>query len=117
MARYVDGFVIPILRKNISKYRRLSTAAGKVWREHGALEYRECVGDDISASGLFPKQLKLKRGETVIFAWVVYKSRSHRDRVNKKVMVDPRITSVDPSTIPFDSRRMLYGGFTTIVEF
>jgi uncharacterized protein YbaA (DUF1428 family) len=116
MAKYVDGFVIPIPRKGLAAYRRLSTAAGKVWREHGALEYRECVGDDLKASGLFPRQLKLKRGETVIFAWVVYKSKAHRDRVNKKVMTDPRITSVEMSDIPFDSRRMLYGGFTTIVE-
>jgi uncharacterized protein YbaA (DUF1428 family) len=116
MAQYVDGFVIPILRKNVPAYRRLASAAGKVWREHGALAYRECVGDDLPASGLFSKQLKLKRGETVIFAWVVYTSRAHRDRVNKKVMRDPRITRVDKSEIPFDSRRMLYGGFTTIVE-
>ena len=115
MPTYVDGFVIPILKKNIPAYRRLARDAGKVWREHGALEYRECVGEDIT--GRFPKQLRLKRGETVIFAWVIYKSRRHRDRVNKKVMTDPRITGVDPSTIPFDSRRMLYGGFTTIVEF
>lgn len=116
MAQYVDGFVIPILRKNVPAYRRLASAAGKVWREHGALEYRECVGEDLAASGLFPRQLKLKRGETVIFAWVVYTSRAHRDRVNKKVMSDPRITSVDMSKVPFDSRRMLYGGFTTIVK-
>src|SRR6187551_1560354 len=97
MSKYVDGFVIPILKKNIPAYRLLSRDAGKVWREHGALEYRECVGDAITASGHFPKQLRLKRGETVIFAWVTYKSRRHRDRVNKKVMSDPRITGVDAS--------------------
>ena len=115
-AQYVDGFVIPILKKHVPAYRRIATAAGKVWRDHGALAYRECVGEDITANGLFPKQLKLKRGETVIFAWIVYKSRAHRDRVNKKVMSDPRITSVDATKIPFNSQRMLFGGFTTIVE-
>ena len=117
MAQYVDGFVIPILKKHVPTYRRIALAASKVWRDHGALAYRECVGEDLTAQGLFPKQLKLKRGETVVFAWVVYKSRAHRDRVNAKVMKDPRITSVDMSQIPFDSRRMLYGGFTTIVSY
>jgi uncharacterized protein YbaA (DUF1428 family) len=116
MPKYIDGFVIPIPRRGVAAYRRLATAAGKVWREHGALEYRECVAEDLKASGLFPKQLKLKRGETVIFAWIVYKSRAHRDRVNRKVLSDPRITRVSMSHLPFDSRRMLYGGFTTIVE-
>jgi uncharacterized protein YbaA (DUF1428 family) len=117
MAQYVDGFVIPILKKHVPVYRRIALAASKVWRDHGALAYRECVGEDLTVQGLFPRQLKLKRGETVVFAWIVYKSRAHRDRVNAKVMKDPRITRVDVSQIPFDSRRMLYGGFTTIVGY
>jgi len=116
MAKFVDGFVIPIRKQNLAAYRRLALAASKVWRDHGALEYRECAGEDIKAAGGFPKQFKLKRGETVIFAWIVYKSRVHRDRVNAKVLKDPRITGVDPTTMPFDMRRMLMGGFTTIVE-
>jgi uncharacterized protein YbaA (DUF1428 family) len=116
MAQFVDGFVIPIRKQNLAAYRRLALAASKVWRDHGALEYRECAGEDIKAAGGFPRQLKLKRGETVIFAWIVYKSRAHRDRVNAKVLKDPRITGVDPTTMPFDMRRMLMGGFTTIVE-
>ena len=117
MAQYVDGFVIPILKKHVSTYRRFALAASKVWRDHGALAYQECVGEDLTAQGRFPKQLKLKRGETAVFAWIVYKSRAHRDRVNAKVMKDPRITSVDMSKLPFDMRRMLYGGFTTIVGY
>ena len=116
MAQFVDGFVIPIRKQNLAAYRRLALAASKVWRDHGALEYRECAGEDLKAAGGFPKHLKLKRGETVIFAWIVYKSRAHRDRVNAKVLKDPRITGVDPTTMPFDMRRMLMGGFTTIVE-
>jgi uncharacterized protein YbaA (DUF1428 family) len=116
MAQYVDGFVIPIRKQHLAAYKRLALAASKVWRDHGALAYRECVGEDITSRGHFPRQLKLKRGETVIFAWIVYKSRAHRDRVNAKVLKDPRITGVDVTTMPFDVRRMLYGGFTTIVE-
>lgn len=94
MARYVDGFLLPIPRKNVAAYKTIAATAGKVWREHGALEYRECVGDDLDTKfGVsFPKLLKLKPGETVVFAWIVYKSKAHRDRVNAKVMKDPRIT-------------------------
>ena len=93
MAGYVDGFVIPIPRKKIEAYRRISAKAGKVWREHGALDYRECVGDDLNIKmGVpFPKLAKAKPGETVVFSWIVYKSRAHRDRVNAKVMKDPRL--------------------------
>jgi uncharacterized protein YbaA (DUF1428 family) len=93
MAGYVDGFVLPVPRKNLAAYRRIAEAAGKIWREHGALEYRECAGDDLAVKmGMpFPRAMKVKRGETVVFAWIRYKSRAHRDRVNAKVMKDPRI--------------------------
>jgi uncharacterized protein YbaA (DUF1428 family) len=116
---YVDGFVIPVPKKNIAAYARMSRKVGKLWREHGALEYRECVGDDLNVKcGLpFPRALKLKRGETVVFAWIVYKSRAHRDRVNAKVMKDPRLASMDVSKeMPFDIKRMTYGGFKTFVS-
>jgi uncharacterized protein YbaA (DUF1428 family) len=115
MARYVDGFLLPIPKKNLAAYKKISTLAGKVWREYGALEYRECVGDDldIKVGRAFPKQVKLRPGETVVFSWIVYKSRAHRDRVNKKVMQDPRIKMEDA---PFDVKRMSYGGFEVLVD-
>jgi uncharacterized protein YbaA (DUF1428 family) len=116
---YVDGFVLPIPKKNVESYRRIARKAGKVWREHGALEYRECVGDDIKVKiGLpFSRLVRLKPGETVFFSWIVYKSRAHRDRVNAKVMQDPRIAKMmDASSMPFDIRRMAYGGFKVVVD-
>ena len=116
---YVDGFVLPIPKKNVERYRRIARKAGKVWREHGALEYRECVGDDIKVKmGLpFSRLARLKPGETVFFSWIVYKSRAHRDRVNAKVMQDPRIAKMmDASSMPFDIRRMAYGGFKVVVD-
>jgi uncharacterized protein YbaA (DUF1428 family) len=118
MARYVDGFVIPIPRKNVERYRRIARQAGKIWREHGALEYRECVGEDLDVKNLFPfpRLAKVKPGETVVFSWIVYKSRSHRDRVNAKVMKDPRIGKMGPDTMPFDVKRMAYGGFEVLVD-
>lgn len=119
MALYVDGFVVPVPKKHLPAYRRLAQRASKLWREHGALEYRECVGDDLDVKcGLpFPKGIKTKPGETVVFAWIVHKSRAHRDRVNAKVMKDPRVASLcDPKKMPFDCSRMLYGGFKTIVS-
>jgi uncharacterized protein YbaA (DUF1428 family) len=119
MARYVDGYVLPIPRKNIPAYRRLAQKASKVWRDHGALEYRECVGDDLNVKSVlsFPKGIRSKAGETVIFAYVVYKSRAHRDKVNAKVMKDPRIAKMcDPNDMPFDCRRIIFGGFKTLVE-
>ena len=118
MAHYVDGFVIPVPKKNVNVYRRMAQKAGKVWRDHGALEFRECVGDDLNVKmGLpFPRGIKIKPGETVIFSWVVYKSRAHRDSVNKKVMKDPRLVKMMDQPMPFDVKRMLYGGFKTIVE-
>lgn len=119
MAHYVDGFVLPVPKKNIAAYRRMAAKASKIWREHGALEYRECVGDDLGVKvGLpFPKGLKTRPGETVVFAYIVYKSRAHRDKANARVMKDPRIANMcDPKRMPFDCARMLYGGFKTIVE-
>jgi uncharacterized protein YbaA (DUF1428 family) len=119
MAHYVDGFVIPLPKKNLNAYRRVAQKAGKVWRDHGALDYKECAGDDLSVKmGLpFPRGIKIKPGETVLFSYIVFKSRSHRDRVNAKVMKDPRLAEMmDPKTMPFDVKRMMYGGFKTIVE-
>jgi uncharacterized protein YbaA (DUF1428 family) len=115
---YVDGFVIPVPRKNIPAYAKISRKAGKVWREYGALDYRECVGDDLNIKGMkasFPKLLKLKPGETVVFAWILYKSKSQRDRVNAKVMKDPRLAAMG-NDMPFDVKRMIYGGFKAFVE-
>jgi uncharacterized protein YbaA (DUF1428 family) len=119
MAHYVDGFVLPLPKKNLNTYRRLAQRAGKVWKDHGALEFRECVGDDLNVKmGLsFPHGIKTKAGETVLFSYIVFKSRSHRDRVNAKVMKDPRLAKMmDPKAMPFDVQRMMYGGFKTIVE-
>jgi uncharacterized protein YbaA (DUF1428 family) len=119
MAHYVDGFVLPVPKKNLKAYRRMAQQASKIWRKHGALEYRECVGDDLAVKfGVpFPKQMKARAGETVVFAYIVYKSRAHRDSVNARVMKDPRIGEMcDPKNMPFDCKRMLYGGFRTIVE-
>ena len=118
MAKYVDGFVLPVPKKNLEAYRRMSVKAGKIWREYGALEYRECFGDDLNIKyGVtFPRRLKVKPGETVAFSWIVYKSRAHRDRVNKKVMNDPRLASMmDPKSMPFDGKRMSMGGFKSLV--
>ncbi len=117
--RYVDGFVLPVPKKNLAAYRRMSTKASKVWRDHGALEYRECAGEDLAVKfgKSFPKQLKTKPGETVVFAWIVYKSRKHRDQVNAKVKKDPRLGSMmNGKKMPFDVKRMCYGGFEVIVE-
>lgn len=117
--KYVDGFVLPVPKKNLAAYRRMARKAGKIWREHGALEYRECIGDDLDVKfGVpYPKILKLKPGETVFYSWIVYKSRAHRDKVNAKVMKDPRLAcSMDPMTMPFDCKRMIYGGFKVFVD-
>ena len=119
MGHYIDGFVIPVPRKKIPAYRRMAQKAGKIWREHGALDYKECVGDDLNIKfGLpFPRGIKTRPGETVVFSFIVYKSRAHRDSVNKKVMADPRINDMcDPNDMPFDCKRMLVGGFKAIVE-
>jgi len=117
--RYVDGFVLPVPKKNLAIYRRISKKAGQVWRDHGALEYRECVGEDLNVKmGMpFPKLVKPKPGETVVFSWIVYKSRAHRDRVNAKVMKDPRIANMmNSEEMPFDCNRMAYGGFEILVD-
>ena len=116
---YVDGFVIPVPTRNLAAYRRMARKAGKVWREHGALAYTECLADDVQPGKVtsFPQSVKLKRGETVVFAWVVYKSRKHRDRVNAKVMKDPRLAAMmNPKTLPFDGMRMFWGGFKTMIK-
>jgi len=116
---YVDGFVLPVPRKKLAAYKKLAMKASKLWRELGAIEYRECVGDDLAVKmGVpFPKLAKVKPGETVVFAYITYKSRAHRDKVNAKVMKDPRILQMcDPKNMPFDCARMCYGGFKTIVS-
>ena len=116
---YVDGFILPVPTKNLTTYRRMSQLCAKVWREHGALDYREFVADDVKPGKWtsFPQSVKLKRGETVVFSWIVYKSREHRDRVNAKVMKDERLAKMmDPKAMPFDGKRMIYGGFKVLVE-
>ena len=118
MPLYVDGYVIPMPRKRVAEYRRIASKAGKIWRDHGALEFRECVGDDLAAKGCvpFPKLARVKPGETVVFSWVVYKSRAHRDRVLAKVMKDPRMTAMSNQEMPVDMKRMAYGGFKVLVD-
>ena len=115
---YVDGFVIPVPRRNAAAYRRMARKAGKIWREHGALEYRECVADDVKPGRYtsFPQSVKLKAGEVVWFSWVVFRSRRHRDLVNARVMKDPRLAGMDPKSMPFDGKRMIYGGFQVAVD-
>lgn len=113
---YVDGYVLPVRKKHLAHYRRMARQAAKIWREHGALDYRECVADDLDVKfGLpFPKMVKPKPGETVVFSWVVFKSRAHRDKVNARVMSDPRLKM--PKVMPFDPKRMAWGGFKTLVS-
>jgi len=118
--RYVDGFVLPLPKKNLAAYRRIARRAGKIWMEYGALEYVECLSDDVKPGKVtsFPRSVKLGRGEVAVFSYIVYKSRADRDRINKKVMKDPRLADMmDPKAMPFDARRMVYGGFKVIVEF
>ena len=115
---YVDGFLVPVPKRKLDAYRRMARLGARIWREHGALEYRECVGDDLKTTmGVaFPKVARLKRGETVCFSWIVFKSRAHRDRVNAKVMKDPRVLKMAKAPMPFDFKRMAYGGFKVLVE-
>jgi uncharacterized protein YbaA (DUF1428 family) len=116
---YADGFVLPVPKDKVDAYRRMSRKAGKIWREHGALEYRECLADDVKVGKVtsFPQSVKLKRDETVVFSWIVYRSRAHRDRVNAKVMKDPRLPGMmDPKEMPFDTKRMFWGGFEVVVD-
>jgi uncharacterized protein YbaA (DUF1428 family) len=119
MARYVDGFVVPVPKKKVEAYRRMAQKAGKIWREYGALEYIECVADDVKVGKRtsFPRSVKQKPGETVVFAYIVYKSRAQRDRVNAKVMKDPRLKPMmDLKSMPFDAKRMFFGGFKVLVD-
>ncbi len=115
---YVDGFVLPVPKKNVGAYKKIAKIASKVWRDHGALDYRECVADDVQKGKItsFPRGVKMKPSETVIFAWITYKSRRDRDRILKKVMADERLAKfMDPKKMPFDTQRMVWGGFKTIV--
>jgi uncharacterized protein YbaA (DUF1428 family) len=115
---YVDGFVVPVPRKNLAAYRRMATLGGKIWKEHGAIAYYECVADDVSPgkSTSFPQAVKLKPDEVVVFSWIIYKNKRDRDRANKKVMSDPRLAEfMDPKKLPFDGKRMFWGGFKPIV--
>ena len=116
---YVDGFVLPIPKRNTKAYRRMARKAGKIWREHGAVEYRECMADDVKPGKhtSFPQAVKLKPGEAVWFSWIVYRSRKHRDRVNARVMKDPRVLKMmSAKSMPFDGKRMFWGGFKVAVS-
>ena len=117
---YVDGFVMAVRRDRLAAYRTLARKAGKLWREHGALQYVECVADDVPDGKVtsFPMAVKLRRGEVAVFSWIVFRSRAHRDRVNKKVIADPRLDAMTPDKrrMPFDMQRMIYGGFRSLVS-
>jgi len=117
--RYVDGFVVPVAKDKLDAYRRLARKAGTIWKEHGALEYVECIADDVSVGKVtsFPRSVKLKDDEVVVFSYIVYRSRAHRDRVNAKVMNDPLFADMDPKNLPFDGKRLVWGGFKEIVHF
>ena len=117
--RYVDGFLLPVPKRNLKLYRRIAQQAGKIWRKHGALEFRECVGDDLKPGmGVpFPRSVRVKPGETVVFSWIAFNSRAHRDRVNAKVMKDPKmIKMMEGGPMPFNEKRMFYGGFKVLVD-
>ena len=119
MAHYVDGFVIPVPKNKIADYRAIARKAGRIWREYGALEYRECVADDVKRGKVtsFPRAVKLKQNEVVWFSWIVYRSRKHRDQVNAKIMSDPRIAKMmQMKKPPFDMKRMFFGGFKVMVS-
>lgn len=116
---YVDGFVLPLPKSNLDSYRAIANKAGQIWREHGALEFRECIADDVKPGQVtsFPQSVDLKEDETVVFSWITYESREHRDQVNAKVMSDPRMADMmKPEAMPFDGKRMIYGGFDTLVD-
>lgn len=118
MSLYVDGFVVPVPKKNLTAYRRMARKFGKIWIEYGALEVHECAGDDVKPGKLtsFPQAVKLQDDEVVVFSWIVYKSRRHRDAVNAKVMADPRVAGMENKNMPFDGKRMFWGGFEEIVS-
>jgi uncharacterized protein YbaA (DUF1428 family) len=116
---YVDGFVLPLPKKNVEVYREIASKCGAIWREHGALQFRECIADDVKPGKLtsFPQSVNLEADETVVFSWIVYESRAHRDEVNDKVMKDPRMAEMmNPASMPFDGKRMIYGGFEVLVD-
>jgi uncharacterized protein YbaA (DUF1428 family) len=116
---YVDGFIVPVPKKKVAAYRTMARKAAKIWRDHGAVEIRECIADDVKVGKRtsFPRSVKLKPSETVFFSWIAYKSRAHRDRVNKKVMAEPRLKAMGGmKDMPFDGKRMIYGGFKMVVE-
>ena len=115
---YVDGFIIPVATRDLKAYRAMARRAGRIWRDHGALEFREAVADDVKVGKWtsFPRSVKLKRGETVIFSWILFKSRAHRDRVNRMVMKDKRFAKMMTETMPFDGKRMIYGGFKVMIS-
>ena len=125
---YVDGFLIPIPKSKMAAYRKFAKLGRDMWMEHGALDYKECVADEMfsqfpdekgrlkKAPSLFPKMAHAKRGETIVFSFIVFKSKAHRDRVNKKVLTDPRMASIDPAAMPIDGKRFGYGGFKVFVE-
>jgi uncharacterized protein YbaA (DUF1428 family) len=118
MGLYVDGFVLPVPAARLNDYKKLARKAGRIWREHGALDYCECVADDVKPGKWtsFPQSVKLKEGEVVVFAWITYKSRRDRDRINAKVMADPRLAGMDAKSMPFDGKRMFWGGFKEMVR-
>ncbi len=118
MARYVDGFVIPVPKDRVDEYRQLAATAAEVWRDHGALDYVECIAEDVKPGKLtsFPQSVLLEDGETVIFAWIVYASRAERDRINQAAMEDPRLAAMGPDNVPFDGKRMFFGGFEVLVS-
>lgn len=119
MSRYVDGFVLPVPKKNLDAYRELTELTGRVWRDHGALEVVMCVADDVEPGDVtsFPQSVKLEDGEVVVFSWIVYESREARDRINKEAMADPRLAKImDPRSLPFDGKRMFWGGFTELAS-
>jgi uncharacterized protein YbaA (DUF1428 family) len=115
---YVDGFIVAVPKKNVDAYKRLARKAGKIWKEYGALEFKECVADDVKKGKVtsFPQSVKMKPNETVFFSYIVYKSRRDRDRINAKVMKDNRIAGMDIKDMPFDAKRMIYGGFKVAVD-
>ncbi|MEO8179075.1 MAG: DUF1428 domain-containing protein [Deltaproteobacteria bacterium] len=118
MGNYVDAFVVPVPKANLETYRKWAELAGSVWRKHGALQYTECVADDVKPGKLtsFPQSVQLESDETVVFAWIVYESRAHRDEVNAKVMKDPAMAGMDPKSMPFDGQRIIWGGFELLVK-
>lgn len=118
-ARYADGFLVPIQTKKLAAYQKVASKTAKLWKEYGAIDYKECVGDDLKNQGVasFLTQMKAKKGETIIFAWITYRSKKHRDSVNKKIITDPRLDAMVANTGPlFDSKRMVYGGFNIMVD-